>query len=61
MAFKIGFAWRDALMGETQRVDYDRNIVRSANFTSLLINYSTIWHRATSLNIYREVESVDKV
>ena len=48
-------------MGETQRVDYDRNIVRSANFTSLLINYSTIWHRATSLNIYRGVDSVDKV
>ena len=48
-------------MGETQRVDYDRNIASSANFTSLLINYSTIWHRATSLNIYLEVESVDKV
>ena len=48
-------------MGETQRIDYDRNIVRSANFTSLLINYSTIWHRATSLNIYRGVDSVDKV
>ena len=48
-------------MGETQRVDYDRNIVRSANFTSLLNNYSTIWHRATSRNIYFEVESVDKV
>ena len=48
-------------MGETQRVDYDRNIVRSANFTSLLINHSTIWHRATSLNIYSEVEIVDKV
>ena len=48
-------------MGETQRVDYDRNIVRSANFTSLLINYSTIWHRATSLNIFLGVDSVGNV
>jgi hypothetical protein len=48
-------------MGETQRVDYDRNIVRSANFTSLLVNYSTIWHRATSRSVYLVVESIDKV
>ena len=48
-------------MGETQRVDYDRNIVRSANFTSLLINYSTISHRATSVNVYLVLESVNTV